>query len=71
MNKYSNPHKKPFQIGQLVRMSHVGGHGIFVILDIRYENFQQIWRVDVLEQRTGSTFTRYSGVFEPAGASDD
>jgi len=72
-NQYTDPYKKPFKVGQLVKMFHLGEKGgLFLVLDMSWRAFRDrgIWQVEVFEQRTGKKYHNLARVFETAEKTD-
>jgi len=75
MDKHSDPNKKPFRIGQLVRfvepVPDPVDYGLDIVLDLKWSAKLNEWQIYSLSQRTGMTEWQWSEDFVPIGENDD
>ena len=72
MMKNYNKDKKPFKVGQLVRL-HVGDPyiGLYLVLKIQWDTYNGEWWVHVFCQRSGLLHWRPAMRFEAIEENDD
>ena len=72
MIEYGNKDKKPFKLGQLLLRKGLSRlSGIFLVLDCEWDHDYRLWKLDLIQQRTGVRNLWMPLGFEPAEPSDD
>jgi hypothetical protein len=75
MIEHKNRHKKPFEIGQLVkyveRLLKPADYGLDIVLDLEWSDKLEEWKVYALSQRTGRTEWCWAHNFRTVGKTND